>query len=101
MFDDFCRITNYYTVVRNVFHNNASGSNFYVIANTDFTQHASMTPYGYVITDGWTSAFSAADCFPSYIVGMIQVGEKTGRLEEALMSLVEYYVERVRIDRVL
>ena len=62
MFDNFCRITYYYTVVWNVFHNNASSANFYVIADTDFTQHASMASYGYVIADSRTSAFSAADC---------------------------------------
>ncbi|MDO4530823.1 MAG: type II secretion system F family protein [Bacillota bacterium] len=39
--------------------------------------------------------------FPSYVTGMVQVGENSGRLEEALLALSDYYEERERMDRQL
>lgn len=39
--------------------------------------------------------------FPSYVIGMVQVGENTGRLEEALLALSDYYEARERMDRQL
>jgi len=40
-----------------------------------------------------------ADCFPAYVYGIVCVGEKTGRLEEALRALAEYYEYRDRMNR--
>lgn len=42
-----------------------------------------------------------ADCgsFSLYAVGMVQTGERTGRLEEALFGLTTYYEDRCRINR--
>ncbi len=37
--------------------------------------------------------------FPAYLCGLIQVGEETGRTEEALRALSEYYERRMRLDR--
>lgn len=37
--------------------------------------------------------------FPAYACGLIEVGEETGRLEEALSSLAGYYEERMRLER--
>lgn len=37
--------------------------------------------------------------FPLYVVGLVEVGERTGHLEEALRSLSRYYEERDRLDR--
>lgn len=40
-----------------------------------------------------------AACFPTYMIGFINVGELSGRLEEALNSLMGYYEERDRMNR--
>ena len=37
--------------------------------------------------------------FPAYVTGMIRVGEETGRLEESLEALADYYAERMDQDR--
>lgn len=37
--------------------------------------------------------------FPSYMTGLIDMGDRTGRLEEALTSLASYYEEQERIDQ--
>jgi len=45
------------------------------------------------------NAFRSASCFPAYACGLIQVGEQTGRTEEALKALSSYYEQRGRLDR--
>lgn len=40
-----------------------------------------------------------AEGFPSYMTGLIDVGDRTGRLEEALNSLSAYYEEQERMDQ--
>jgi len=37
--------------------------------------------------------------FPAYVCGLIQVGEETGRTEEALAGLSQYYERRMRLER--
>ena len=37
--------------------------------------------------------------FPSYMTGLIEMGDRTGHLEEALSSLSSYYEERERMDQ--
>lgn len=37
--------------------------------------------------------------FPAYVCGLIDVGEQSGRTEEALSALSRYYEERMRLDR--
>ncbi len=37
--------------------------------------------------------------FPAYVTGMVRVGEETGRLEESLEALSDYYTERMGQDR--
>ncbi len=37
--------------------------------------------------------------FPAYVCGLIEVGEETGRTEEALSALSTYYERRTRLDR--
>lgn len=39
--------------------------------------------------------------FPGYVIGMVQVGERTGRMEQSLMSLAAYYEDRCRINRMM
>ncbi len=51
------------------------------------------------------SGIPLSDClrqsgrFPVYFCGLIEVGEKTGHLEEALLALSEYYERRTRQER--
>lgn len=51
------------------------------------------------------TALSAAaehtGAFPAYVSALIRVGEETGRLEEALTALADYYEERLRTTRLL
>lgn len=48
---------------------------------------------------------SLAECFrenggfPSYVCGLIEVGERAGRTEEALLALSRYYEKRVKLNR--
>lgn len=37
--------------------------------------------------------------FPSYVCGLVQAGEESGQLEEALAALAQYYEDRTRLDR--
>ena len=39
--------------------------------------------------------------FPPYVCGMVRIGERTGRTEEALLSLADYYDERCRMQAVI
>ena len=43
-------------------------------------------------------AMGEAAAFPAYVTGLIAVGERTGKLEEALNALAHYYGEREQID---
>ena len=44
-------------------------------------------------------AMEESGAFPGHVSGMIRIGEETGRLEEALISLAEFYEERSRTNR--
>ena len=44
-------------------------------------------------------ALEAAGLFPAYALGLIRVGEKTGRTEEALLSLADHYAQWDRTRR--
>ncbi|WP_295756423.1 type II secretion system F family protein [uncultured Oscillibacter sp.] len=45
------------------------------------------------------SAMRSSAAFPTYACGLVEVGERTGRTEEALAALSRYYEDRVRMDR--
>ena len=45
------------------------------------------------------AAMREEGCFPAYVWGLVEVGERSGRTEEALAGLSRYYEERVRMDR--
>ena len=49
--------------------------------------------------DSFAEVLKETECFPGYACGSIAAGEKTGRLEEALGALKQYYEERERISR--
>jgi len=45
------------------------------------------------------AALTASGRFPTYLCGLIEVGEQAGRTEEALGALSRYYDERSRLER--
>lgn len=45
-----------------------------------------------------SAAMREAAVFPAYMVGLVEVGERTGRQLEALTALARYYEERERMD---
>ena len=44
-------------------------------------------------------AMREAACFPGYVCGLVEVGERSGRTEEALQALAGYYDAREQMDR--
>lgn len=46
-----------------------------------------------------SSAFEQSACFPSYVTGLLQVGEQVGRLEETLNALSRYYEEQEQMKQ--
>ena len=46
-----------------------------------------------------SQALRESGVFPAYVCGLVEVGERSGRTEEALTSLSAYYDGRVRLDR--
>ena len=49
--------------------------------------------------DTLSAALRESGAFPVYVCGLVEVGERTGRTEEALASLSRYYEDRVRLNR--
>lgn len=45
-----------------------------------------------------SDALRGCGCFPTYLYGLLAVGEQSGRTEEALCALADYYEERDRMD---
>lgn len=46
-----------------------------------------------------SAALRESGVFPAYVCGLVEVGERTGRTEEALSALSRYYEDRVRLSR--
>ena len=46
-----------------------------------------------------SAALRESGAFPTYVCGLVEVGERTGRTEEALSALSRYYEDRVRLAR--
>ncbi len=46
-----------------------------------------------------SEVFRSSGSFPAYVSGLLQVGEDTGRVEESLTALANYYEERMRLER--
>ena len=46
-----------------------------------------------------SAALRDSGAFPTYVRGLVEVGERTGRTEEALAALSRYYEDRVRLSR--
>lgn len=45
-----------------------------------------------------SAAMLATSAFPTYVTGLVEVGVRTGRLEEALNALSDYYHARARME---
>ncbi len=45
------------------------------------------------------AALRESGAFPVYMCGLVEVGERTGRTEEALAALSRYYEGRIRLER--
>ena len=60
-----------------------------------------LTAMARQVDDGATLAAALRESggFPAYVCGLVDVGERTGRLEEALAALSRYYEDRVRLGR--
>ncbi len=41
--------------------------------------------------DSFTSSLKASELFPEYVENMVAIGEETGRLDEVMQSLADYY----------
>lgn len=48
-----------------------------------------------------SAVLRASGAFPPYLCGLIEVGERTGRTEEAMEAVLRYYDSRVRLERQL
>ncbi len=48
-----------------------------------------------------SAAFAQADRFPTHLIGLLEVGERTGHTEETLMALSRYYEDQERMNRQL
>ena len=80
-----------------------AGSGLDLLAQEDTSElrKAMLEQMANQMDEGFTldAAFRQAGCFPEYVCGLIQVGEQTGRTEEALKALNQYYEQRARLDR--
>lgn len=46
-----------------------------------------------------SAAMRKTEVFPAYVCGLVEVGERSGRQEEALSALARFYESRSRMDR--
>lgn len=44
-------------------------------------------------------ALRESEAFPAYVCGLVETGERTGRTEQALSALAQYYEDRARLRR--
>jgi len=60
-----------------------------------------LAEIGRHVDTGETLATALRECqaFPSYVVGMVEVGERSGRTEQALHSLSRYYEQQDQMSR--
>lgn len=58
---------------------------------------------GQLLDEGTTlsAAMAESGIFPEYVTAMTRIGEQTGRLEETLAALGDYYLENTRTVRLL
>ncbi len=53
------------------------------------------------VSDGmfFSESMELCGCFPTYAIGMVELGEQTGRLEEVSAALAEYYRNKDRLSQ--
>lgn len=63
-------------------------------------QRELVTRIGLQVDEGLTlsAAVKQTKAFPAYLTGFLEVGERTGKLEEALSALAQYYEQREQMD---
>lgn len=74
----------------------------YMLMEDDNTDDDALLKKIYDITvDGGTfaSAIKSCECFPDYVEQMVEIGEKTGRLDDVLSQLSSYYSRQGQISR--
>lgn len=79
-----------------------TGDALTLLAEESGTQYGEMLSDMSELVDGGAAlaaAMRSVGCFPVYVCGLVDVGEKAGRTEEALSALSQYYENRVRLDR--
>ena len=72
-----------------------------LLAQEDAGEDPLLSGLSQEVMEGSTlaEALKKSEAFPAYLCGLVEVGETTGRLEEALASLAGYYEDRVRLRR--
>ena len=60
-----------------------------------FSSMAEQVDSGFTLS----AALRESGCFSDYMCGLVQVGEETGKTEEALAALSRFYEDRVRLAR--
>ena len=59
------------------------------------TRAAQQVEQGVCLSD----AFAQTQAFPIHVIGLLQVGQETGRTEETLLALSHYYEDQDRMSR--
>ena len=70
---------------------------------TDPTYKKILTNIAEQVEDGsfLSEAFAQAECFPTHVIALLEVGERVGCTEETLFSLSKYYENREYMNRQL
>lgn len=78
------------------------GDGLYLLADEENEQNSKqiLTQMAQSMDDGKTlsEAMESVSCFPSYVSGLVDVGEQSGKTEDALKSLSMYYDRRERLS---
>ncbi|MBR2382683.1 MAG: type II secretion system F family protein, partial [Anaerotignum sp.] len=75
------------------------GDGLFLLAEEEEGEYrACLEEMGRAMDGGMPLAEVMGEKFPAYVTGMTNVGERSGRLEEALQALAAYYEERERMD---
>ena len=84
-----------------LFHAGVGTADALSLLAEDGTQKKLLTALAKQVDEGATlsAALRESKSFPVYVSGMVEVGEQTGRTEEALAALSWYYEERARLSR--
>lgn len=81
----------------------AAGDGLHLLAEeeTDPARSAMLTAMADQADGGepLSAALRQTGSLPAYVTGLVEVGERSGRTEEALGALARYYEERERLDR--